>query len=69
VIEKSSTYEIMRPLGIDICREATSRRPRRGEMGDPWGVPPETEEGRLGEPWKTRVQVLWDRKEDTQSTT
>jgi len=28
----------------------------------------ETEERRLGEPWETRVQVLADRKEDTQST-
>jgi len=37
-------------------------------MGDPWGVPTETGEDRLGEPWKTRVQVLSERKEDTQST-
>jgi len=37
-------------------------------MGDPWGVRTETGEGRLGEFWKTRVQVLSDRKEDTQST-
>jgi len=37
-------------------------------MGDPCGVPTETGEERLGEPWKTRVQVLSDRKEDTQST-
>jgi len=31
-------------------------------------VPTETGEERLGEPWKTRVQVLSERKEDTQST-
>jgi len=31
-------------------------------------VPTETGEERLGEPWKTRVQVLSDREEDTQST-
>jgi len=37
-------------------------------MGDPWGVPTQTREKRLGEPWKTRVQVLSDRQEDTQST-
>jgi len=37
-------------------------------MGDPWGVPTETGEESLGEPWNTRVQVLPDRKEDTQST-
>jgi len=40
----------MRPLGIDICRGATYKRKRRGEMGDPCGVPTETGEGRLGEP-------------------
>ena len=68
VIENSSTYETMRPFGIDMCRGATYRRKRRGEMGDPWGVPTETGEGRLGEPWNTRVHVLSDRKEETQST-
>jgi len=68
VSEISSTYEIMHPLGIDICRGATYRRKRRGEMGDPWGVPTEPGVERLGEPWKTRVQVLSDRKEHTQST-
>jgi len=67
VIEKLSTYEIMRPLGIDICRGATYRKKRRGEMGDPWGVLTESGEERLGEPWNTKVQVLSDRKEDTQS--
>jgi len=58
----------MRPLGIDMCREATYSRKRRGEMGAPWGVPTETGEEMLGEPWNTWVQVLSDRKEDTQST-
>jgi len=38
------------------------------EIGGPWGVPTENGEGRLGEPWKTRVRVLSDRKENTQST-
>jgi len=37
-------------------------------MGDPWGVPTETGEERLGDPWRTRVHVLSERKEDTQST-
>ena len=37
-------------------------------MGEPWGVPTETGEGRLGEPWNIRVQVLSDKKEETQST-
>ena len=32
-------------------------------------MPTETGEERLGEPWKTRVQVLSERKDDTQSTT
>jgi len=37
-------------------------------MGDPWGVLTETSEERLGEPWKTSLHVLSERKEDTQST-
>lgn len=37
-------------------------------MGEPWGVPTETGKGMLGEPWKTRVQALSKRKEETQST-
>jgi len=37
-------------------------------MGDPSGVPTETGEEMVGEPWNTIVQVLSDRKEDTQST-
>ena len=37
-------------------------------MGDLWGVPTETEEEMLGEPGNTRVQVLSERKEDSQST-
>jgi len=58
----------MRPLGIDVCRGVTYRRKRSGEIGDPRGVPMETGEERLEEVWDTRVQVLSDRKEDTQST-
>jgi len=37
-------------------------------MVDHWGVPTETGEERFGEPWNTRVQVLSNRKEDTQMT-
>jgi len=37
-------------------------------MGYPCGVPTETGKGMLGEPWNTRVQVLSERNEDTQST-
>jgi len=37
-------------------------------MGDPWGVLTETREEMFGEPWNTRVQVLSERKEDTEST-
>jgi len=58
----------MRPLGIDKWREATYRRKTRGEIGEPWGVPTETREEMLGEPWNTRVHVLSETKEDTQST-
>jgi len=48
--------------GSDIRREG------RGPIGDPGGVVTETGTGRLGEPWKTRVQDLSDRKEETQLT-
>jgi len=58
----------MRPLGIDICRGAMYRRKRSGEMGNPCRVPTETGARMLGEPSKTRVHVLSDRKEETQST-
>ena len=37
-------------------------------MGEPWGVPTETAAEELGDPWKTRVQDLPERKEETQST-
>jgi len=32
-------------------------------MGVPWGVPTETMAKRLGDPWKTRMQVLSETKE------
>jgi len=38
------------------------------EIRHPWGAPTETREQMLGDPWKTRVQVLSDEKEETQST-
>ena len=37
-------------------------------MGDPCGVPTETGTRLFGEPRKTRVHILSDRKEETQST-
>jgi len=51
-----------------VCSGETYRIKSRGEIGDPWGVPTETGERRFGEPWKTRVHDLSDRKEETQST-
>ena len=68
MIAKLSTQESMRPLGTDMCKGATDSRNQRGEIGDPWGVPTETRKRMLGEPWKSRVQVLSDKKEETQST-
>ena len=68
VIEQSSTYEIISPLGIDMCRGETYKRTSSREIGDPWGVPTETGEERWAESWNDRVQVLSDRKEETQST-
>jgi len=58
----------MRPLRTDMCRGAMYIRKRRAGIGDPWGVPTETGEQMLGEPWKTKVQVHSDRKEESQST-
>jgi len=37
-------------------------------MGDLGGCRQKLGVERLGEPWNTRVQVLLDRKEETQST-
>jgi len=51
-----------------MCRGETYKRKSRGEIGDPWGVPNETGEERLGDPGNSRVQVLSDWKEVTQST-
>ena len=43
-------------------------RKRRGDSGEPWGVPIETGADMGGAPWKTRVHLLPVRKEETQST-
>ena len=51
-----------------MSRGETYIRKIRGEIGDPWGVPTETGEERLGDPWNNRVHVLSDSKEETQST-
>jgi len=49
-----------------MSRGATYNKTRRGDIGDPWGVPTETGEGRLGEPCTIRVHDLSDRNEETQ---
>ena len=43
-------------------------RKSRGDMGEPFGVPSETGAEVLGEPWKTKVHALSERKEETQLT-
>ena len=43
-------------------------RKSRGEMGEPSGMPTDTVAGVLGDPWKTRVEDLSERKEESQST-
>jgi len=58
----------MRPCGTVMCRRRTYGRQRRGDIGDPWGVPTETGERMLGESWKTSVQVLANKKAETQAT-
>jgi len=42
VTANSSTYKMMRVLGISTCREATYMTNSRGEIGEPWGMPTET---------------------------
>ena len=37
-------------------------------MGEPWGIPTKKLAGVLGDPWKTKVQVLSVRKEEIQSS-
>jgi len=68
VREKSSMEESITPLGIEVYREETYMRRRRVEIQEPWGVPTETDDGRLREPWRTIVQDLSERKEESQST-
>jgi len=58
----------MTPLGIDMCKGATYNSKRRGNIGEPCGVPTDTRAAVFGEPWKTRVQVLSHIKEEIQST-
>jgi len=61
-------YQIISAWGIDMCRGENYNSQSRGEIGDPWVAPTETGEERLGDPWNSRVQVLSDRKEETQGT-
>ena len=37
-------------------------------MGEPWGVPTETGENVLGEPWKRRRHDRWDKKDRIHAT-
>jgi len=39
-----------------------------GETREPWGVPTETGENVLGEPWKSRWHDHWDRKDGIHTT-
>jgi len=68
VREKLSTEESMTPLGIVMCSGATSMRKRRVEIREPGGVLRETGAERSGKPWKSWVEVLSERKEETQSS-
>ena len=51
-----------------MCRGLTENRKKRGVIGDLWGVPTESREGKLGEAWKPRVHEPSDKDEGTQST-
>jgi len=55
------------PLGSADGSGATKGRKRRGDIRDPYRVPTETGAGRLGEPLKTTVHDLSDKKEETES--
>jgi len=50
------------PLGITGCSGETYITKRRGEMGEPWGVPTATSEKILGEPWKSSLHMRLVRK-------
>src|SRR5437868_13941582 len=39
-----------------------------GEKGEPWGVPTETGENVLGEPWNKRRHDRWDKKDQIHAT-
>jgi len=58
VSQHSSTEETIRPLGIDVCRGATYRMNKMGEISDPWGVATEAQEGRLGELGTPRCKTI-----------
>ena len=47
---KLFTYKIIRPLEIPKSSGDTYRGKRRGEIGEPWGVPTLTGAGVLGVP-------------------
>jgi len=49
-------------------RDATERRKRRGEIGEPWGAPMFTGAGVPQIPCKTRLQLRSLRKDETQET-
>ena len=65
---KSSTYERTKPWGREICKGETYITNNRGEIGEPCGVPTETGEKTLGEPWKRRRQDRPERKDLIQAT-
>src|ERR1700712_2825359 len=68
VREKWSTYETMFAFVIAMCKGKWYIRKGRGETGKPCRVLTGTGVERLWEPWKTRVHLLSERKEEIQST-
>ena len=68
VSARSSTKDMVLAVEVPLWRGTTYRTNRRGEMGEPCGVPTATFTKEFGAPWKRRRQDLPERKVLTQET-
>ena len=59
---RSSTKDMVLAAAVPLCNGATYSTNRRGDMGDPWGVPTATFLKEFGAPWKRRRHDLSVRK-------
>ena len=68
VSARSSTKEMVLADEVPLWRGAMYRTNRRGEIGDPYGVPTATFTKEFGAPWKRRRQDLSERNALTHET-